>query len=353
MTETPSVASLTQRGTGISAHVAMSSPRRSSSHVIVAGVRAEPGQRHDQQRRHGRVQIQPGRAGPERRVESLRLIWRARRHEAQRPRRSTPESRSPTPPLCSAPRIVVQTMQDDDHGADGRARAAPTIRFRTRLVSRAQTGICRIRPIISRSVSCRYVSDKRVCGTLFACSACSTFCLPPACPGCGTEGEIVCARCRKGADTAAASSQPGVPLGLASRGQPAGHRPARVVCRVQRAGARLPARAQVRRRAAARRAAGGDHGTALGARRHRRGRARARARSCRAQAAARLRPGRVAGARRRPACSACRSCRPCGARRRRRRSTSWDAARVPTNVGHAFARDARLRCTGPWLAGSC
>jgi len=44
--------------------------------------------------------------------------------------------------------------------------------------------------------------------------------LPPACPGCGTEGEVICARCRKSL-TRRVDEPAGVPLGLPSR-QPAG-----------------------------------------------------------------------------------------------------------------------------------
>jgi ComF family protein len=40
--------------------------------------------------------------------------------------------------------------------------------------------------------------------------------LPPACPGCGREGEIVCSRCSK-ALTRRIDEPPGVPLGLPSR----------------------------------------------------------------------------------------------------------------------------------------
>lgn len=40
--------------------------------------------------------------------------------------------------------------------------------------------------------------------------------LPPACPGCGTEGEVICARCHK--SLARRLDEPaGVPLGLSSR----------------------------------------------------------------------------------------------------------------------------------------
>ena len=89
--------------------------------------------------------------------------------------------------------------------------------------------------------------------------------LPPTCPGCGREGEALCARCR--AHMARRLDEPaGVPIGLPSQ-HARGHRPARMVRVVQRAGARQRPRAQVRRRAAAREATERADGRTLAPRR--------------------------------------------------------------------------------------
>ena len=150
--------------------------------------------------------------------------------------------------------------------------------------------------------------------------------LPPTCPGCGREGEIICGRCRTTL-MRRVNEPAGVPLGLPTK-VPPGIVQLEWCAAYNGPGARLPARAQVRRRAASCSAAGGDHGRSAG-------RAPASAAMCSCHVpvhAARkqpawLRPGRVA----------------CTRRRARLRLSVAPAVRraTKTTAQHALGRGAR------------
>ena len=159
--------------------------------------------------------------------------------------------------------------------------------------------------------------------------------LPPTCPGCGTEGEALCRRCR--AHMARRLDEPaGVPIGLPSN-QPAG-----IVQLEWCSSFNGPARASVhalkydgeRRLVGPTRRA---HGSALAARRHRRRRAGAGACSRPEATRAWLRPGRAACARRRRDLSGCRSSTRC--------------ERAAKHHGSAPASDA-ARGKATWLTRS-